>query len=73
MKIQDIDGVKISEILQNYNHPMFERAFQMIEEKNFETVGNTNQHTSTTNGDNCRGVRRTDPSMHEVFEALREY
>ena len=73
MKIQDIDGVKISEILQNYNHPMFERAFQMIEEKNFETDGNTNQHSTTTDGDNRRRVRRTNPSMHEVFEALREY
>jgi len=73
MKIQDIDGVKISEILQNYNHPMFERAFQMIEEKNFETDGNTNQHSTTTDGNNRRRVRRTDPSMHEVFEALREY
>ena len=73
MKIQDIDGVKISEILQNYNHPMFERAFQMIEEENFETDGNTNQHSTTTDGDNSRGVRRANPSMHEVFEALREY
>lgn len=73
MKIQDIDGIEISDILQNYNHPMFERAFQMIEEENFEADRNTNQHTSTTDGDNRRGVRRTDSSMHEVFEALREY
>lgn len=73
MKVQDIDGVKISEILQNYNHPMFERAFQMIEEKNFETNGNTNQQLATTNGNYSRRVRRANTGMHEIYEALREF
>lgn len=34
MKISELDS-SIAEILQNYNHPLFERAFQMIEDEQF--------------------------------------
>jgi hypothetical protein len=71
VKISDIDGVNIAEILQNYHHPLFEMAYQMIEEKNFETDGNTHKHFATANGDNGGRVRRTDSSMYEIFEEVR--
>ena len=71
MKISEVNGTPISEILNNYLHPLFEEAFQMIEEKNFEKNRNTNQLTATTDGDNGGRVRRTDSSMYEIFEEVR--
>ena len=34
MKISELDN-SIADILQNYNHPLFERAFQMIDDNEF--------------------------------------
>jgi len=70
MKIIEIDEQNIAEILNNYNHPQFEMAFQMIEEKNFETDGNTNQQPTTTHGNHSGRMRRANPSMHEILKAL---
>lgn len=34
MKISELDS-SIADILQNYNHPLFEQAFQMIDDNEF--------------------------------------
>jgi hypothetical protein len=45
LKISELDS-SIAEILQNYNHPLFERAFQMIEDEQFtEDNEDDQQHT----------------------------
>jgi hypothetical protein len=42
LKISELDS-SIAEILQNYNHPLFERAFQMIEDEQFTEDKNDQQ------------------------------
>ena len=37
MKINEIENT-LAEILQNYNHPLFDTAFSMIDDKDFYTV-----------------------------------
>jgi len=44
LKISELD-TSIAEILQNYNHPLFERAFQMIEDEQFVEDDDDQQRT----------------------------
>jgi hypothetical protein len=54
----------MAEVLNNYHHPLFEVAFQMIDDKEFY-IAEPNKYTTTTNGNNRRGVRRADTSVYE--------
>lgn len=69
MKIKEIDE-RFVEILQDYEHPHWHTAYQMIEEENFETDGNTNKQSTATDGDNSRGVWRAYASLHEILKAV---
>lgn len=64
MKTKDI-GSELAEILNNYNHPLFEMAFQLIDDKEFHDGKESNQHIATTDGDNSRRVCGTVSSMYE--------
>ena len=44
LKISELD-TSIAEILQNYNHPLFERAFQMIADEQFVEDEDDQQQT----------------------------
>ena len=67
LKISEL-GAPIAEVLNNYNHPLFEVAFQMIDDKEFYNGRKKTKFSSAVNGNNCRRVRRTNASVHEGYQ-----
>lgn len=63
MKTNEL-GASLAEVLNNYHHPLFEVAFQMIDDKEFY-IAKPNKYTTTTNGNNGRRMQRTNTSLHE--------
>lgn len=63
MKINDIDDFNwdtyfedrqgsLAEILNNYDHPLFDVAFQMLEDKEFYIDKQSNKRPTTVDGGN---------------------
>jgi len=61
-------GTDLAEILNNYNHPLFDKAFQMIDDKEFYDGKFTNKHTTAIDGDNSRGVPTTYSIVYEGYQ-----
>lgn len=56
-------GAPIAEVLNNYNHPLFEVAFQMIDDKEFYNGRKSTKHTTTTDDNYSRRMWRTGPTV----------